>query len=177
MKQTALRFAFTNTVWSQSSKSAAVYSLQIQDAGNLSCAFATFGKDVWLRRIIPQIWGTRLYLVGTHSLCPAIFSASSGCAAPPQSHIAPFCPQQSCCGLFCAFRASLPFSASVDLKFPHFKFTEVFMYYNTKASGARIRELRIAKNFTQDDLAEHMNVSRSFISLIESGRKAAQLMY
>lgn len=121
-----MRFAFTNTVWSQSSKSAAVYSLQIQDAGNLSCAFATFGKDVWLRRIIPQIWGTRLYLVGTHSLCPAIFSASSGCAAPPQSHIAPFCPQQSCCGLFCAFRASLPLSASVDLKFPHFKFTEVF---------------------------------------------------
>lgn len=51
------------------------------------------------------------------------------------------------------------------------------MYYNTKASGARIRELRLAKNFTQDDLAEHMNVSRSFISLIESGRKAAQLMY
>lgn len=45
------------------------------------------------------------------------------------------------------------------------------MYYNTKASGARIRELRIAKNFTQDDLAEHMNVSRSFISLIESGKK------
>ena len=33
------------------------------------------------------------------------------------------------------------------------------MYYNTKARGARIRELRIAKNFTQDDLAEHMNVS------------------
>ena len=30
------------------------------------------------------------------------------------------------------------------------------MYYNTKASGARIRELRIAKNFTQDDLAEHL---------------------
>ena len=28
------------------------------------------------------------------------------------------------------------------------------MYYNTKG-GARIRELRIAKNFTQDDLAEH----------------------
>ena len=121
-----MRFAFTNTVWSQSSKSAAIYSLQIQDAGNLSCAFATFWKDVWLRRIIPQIQGTRLYLVGTHSLCPAIFSASSGCAAPPQLHIAPFCPQQSCCGLFCVFRASLPFFTSVSLKFPHFKFTEVF---------------------------------------------------
>ena len=37
------------------------------------------------------------------------------------------------------------------------------MYCNTKAGGARIRELRIAKNFTQDDLAEHMNVSRGFI--------------
>ena len=30
-----------------------------------------------------------------------------------------------------------------------------FMYYNTKASGARIRELRIAKNLTQDEPAEH----------------------
>ena len=49
------------------------------------------------------------------------------------------------------------------------------MYYNTKASGARIRELRIAKNFTQDDLAEHMNVSRSFISLIESGKKGCSV--
>ena len=49
------------------------------------------------------------------------------------------------------------------------------MYYNTKASGARIRELRIAKNFTQDDLAEHMNVSRGFISLIESGRKGCSV--
>ena len=32
------------------------------------------------------------------------------------------------------------------------------MYYNTKASGARIRELRIAKNLTQDELAEHFSV-------------------
>ena len=108
------------------SKSATIYPLQIQDVGDLSCAFATFGKNVRLRRNIPQIWGIRLYLVGTHSLCPAIFSASSGCAAPPQLHIAPLCPQQSCCGLFCVFGASLPFSTSVSLKFPHFKFTEVF---------------------------------------------------
>ena len=48
------------------------------------------------------------------------------------------------------------------------------MYYNTKG-GARIRELRIAKNFTQDDLAEHMNVSRGFISLIESGKKGCSV--
>ena len=49
------------------------------------------------------------------------------------------------------------------------------MYYNTKASGARIRELRIAKNFTQDNLADHMNVSRGFISLIESGKKGCSV--
>ena len=49
------------------------------------------------------------------------------------------------------------------------------MYYNMKASGARIRELRIAKNFTQDDLAEHMNVSHGFISLIESGKKGCSV--
>lgn len=31
------------------------------------------------------------------------------------------------------------------------------MYYNTKASGARIRELRIAKNFTQDITAPELD--------------------
>ena len=58
---------------------------------------------VQVRRIISRSPRTMLYPVGTHSLRPAIFAASSGCAAPPQSHIAPFCPQQSCCGLFCAY--------------------------------------------------------------------------
>lgn len=33
------------------------------------------------------------------------------------------------------------------------------MYYNTKASGARIRELRIAKNFTQDGVNEAIQIS------------------
>ena len=49
------------------------------------------------------------------------------------------------------------------------------MYYNTKASGARIRELRIVKNFTQDDLAEHMNVSHGYISFIESGKRGCSV--
>ena len=49
------------------------------------------------------------------------------------------------------------------------------MYYNTKASGARIRELRIAKNFTQDDLAEHINVSHGYISFIESGKRGCSV--
>ena len=48
------------------------------------------------------------------------------------------------------------------------------MYYNTKG-GARIRELRIAKNFTQDDLAEHMNVSHGHISFIESGKRGCSV--
>ncbi len=48
------------------------------------------------------------------------------------------------------------------------------MYYNTKG-GARIREFRIAKNFTQDDLAEHMNVSHGYISFIESGKRGCSV--
>ena len=32
------------------------------------------------------------------------------------------------------------------------------MYYNTKASGARIRELRLAKKLNQIELAELLNV-------------------
>ena len=48
------------------------------------------------------------------------------------------------------------------------------MYYNTKG-GARIRELRIAKDFTQDDLAEHMNVSHGYISFIESGKRGCSV--
>ena len=48
------------------------------------------------------------------------------------------------------------------------------MYYNTKG-GARIRELRIAKNFTQDDLAGHMNVSHGYISFIESGKRGCSV--
>ena len=49
------------------------------------------------------------------------------------------------------------------------------MYYNTKASGARIRELCIAKNLTQDELAEHMNVSHGYISFIESGKRGCSV--
>lgn len=84
-----------------------------------------FWKDVLLRRITARTWETSLWLVGAHSLRFVIFAASSGCAAPPQLHIAPFCPQRSCCGLFCVFRASLLFSTSVNLKCRNFKFTEV----------------------------------------------------
>ncbi len=49
------------------------------------------------------------------------------------------------------------------------------MYYNTKASGARIRELRLAKKLDQIELAELLNVSHGYISLIESGKKGCSV--
>ena len=49
------------------------------------------------------------------------------------------------------------------------------MYNNMKASGARIRELRIAKNLTQDEMAEHMNVSNGYTSFIESGKRGCSV--
>ena len=45
------------------------------------------------------------------------------------------------------------------------------MYYNTKAGGARIRELRMAKKLDQIELAELLNISHGYISRIESGKK------
>ena len=50
------------------------------------------------------------------------------------------------------------------------------MYYNTKASGARIRELRLAKKLDQIELAELLNVSHGYISRIESGKKGSVLL-
>ena len=49
------------------------------------------------------------------------------------------------------------------------------MYYNTKASGARIRELRLAKKLDQIELAELLNVSHGNISRIESGKKGCSV--
>ncbi len=49
------------------------------------------------------------------------------------------------------------------------------MYYNTKDSGARIRELRIAKKLDQIELAELLNVSHGYISRIESGKKGCSV--
>lgn len=49
------------------------------------------------------------------------------------------------------------------------------MYYNTKASGARIRELRLAKKLDQIELAELLNVSHGYVSRIESGKKGCSV--
>lgn len=49
------------------------------------------------------------------------------------------------------------------------------MYYNTKESGARIRQLRIKSGFTQESIAIALNVDRSFYSRIEAGKKGASV--
>lgn len=49
------------------------------------------------------------------------------------------------------------------------------MYYNTKESGDRIRQLRIKNGFTQECIAAALNVDRSFYSRIESGKKGASV--
>lgn len=49
------------------------------------------------------------------------------------------------------------------------------MYYNTKESGDRIRQLRIKNGFTQECIAAALNVDRSFYSRIEAGKKVLLL--
>lgn len=43
------------------------------------------------------------------------------------------------------------------------------MHFDRKSYGARIRQLRISKGLTQEQLAEKINVSRTYIAKIENG--------
>lgn len=47
------------------------------------------------------------------------------------------------------------------------------MYYNTKASGAQIRELRLAKKLDQIELTELLNVSHGYIAASNPVKRAA----
>ena len=49
------------------------------------------------------------------------------------------------------------------------------MYHNTKASGARICELRLAKKLDQIELAELLNISHGYISFIESRKRGCSV--
>ncbi len=49
------------------------------------------------------------------------------------------------------------------------------MNYDTKTSGARIRQLRIASGVTQEKMAVALNVDRSFYSRIESGKNGCSV--
>lgn len=43
------------------------------------------------------------------------------------------------------------------------------MRFDRAAYGARIKQLRLAKGLTQEQLAERMNVSRTYIAKLENG--------
>lgn len=49
------------------------------------------------------------------------------------------------------------------------------MNYDTKRSGAYIQNLRIQNGYTQGELAKALNMDRSFLSRIESGRKGCSV--
>ena len=46
------------------------------------------------------------------------------------------------------------------------------MYYNIKESGERIRQLRVHNGYTQEMIAQALNIDRSLLSHVESGKKA-----
>lgn len=49
------------------------------------------------------------------------------------------------------------------------------MRYDMKKSGERIRQLRINNGLTQEQVAETLNISRSFYSRIETGEKGCSV--
>lgn len=49
------------------------------------------------------------------------------------------------------------------------------MYYDIKATAERIKELRTARNYTQERLADELGIDRSFLSRIEGGRKGCSV--
>ena len=49
------------------------------------------------------------------------------------------------------------------------------MNYDIKQSGLRIRQLRLKSGFTQEKIAETLNIDRSFYSRIESGKKGCSI--
>lgn len=49
------------------------------------------------------------------------------------------------------------------------------MYYNVKESGERIRQLRIHSGYTQEMIAQELNIDRSLLSYVESGKKGCSV--
>lgn len=49
------------------------------------------------------------------------------------------------------------------------------MQYDLIRSGAAIRQLRIQNGYTQEGLAKALNIDRSFLSYIESGKKGCSV--
>ena len=49
------------------------------------------------------------------------------------------------------------------------------MIYDIKQCGERIHQLRLNSGYTQEQLAEKLNIDRSFYSRIETGRKGCSV--
>lgn len=49
------------------------------------------------------------------------------------------------------------------------------MNYNMKECGNRIRQLRIQHGYTQEGFAKELNINRSYLSRIESGKKGSSV--
>lgn len=49
------------------------------------------------------------------------------------------------------------------------------MNYDIKQSGERIHQLRLQVGYTQSELASKLNVDRSFLSHVESGKKGCSV--
>ena len=49
------------------------------------------------------------------------------------------------------------------------------MNYNMEECGSRIRQLRIQNGLTQEELAETLNIDRSFYGRIETGKKGCSI--
>lgn len=49
------------------------------------------------------------------------------------------------------------------------------MNYDMNESGKRIQQLRIQRSYTQEGLAKELNIDRSFLSYIESGKKGISI--
>lgn len=49
------------------------------------------------------------------------------------------------------------------------------MSYDVKKSGERIRQLRVQCGYTQEEFAKTLNVDRSTLSRIESGKRSCSL--
>ena len=64
--------------------------------------------------------------------------------------------------------SNLRFSQIMRLEILH-------MSYNTKKSGARIQQLRARNGYTQEEFAKMLNIDRSNLSRIESGKRGCSL--
>ena len=49
------------------------------------------------------------------------------------------------------------------------------MYYNIKESGERIRQLRVHNGYTQEMIVQALNIDRSLLSHVESGKKGCSV--